>query len=665
MPASHLHHNMTAECHFFLPMTTSCPLSRARPPTSWDSDRFEHAFAATTLVFLGDSLADQQWRSLLCLEAQHLDHKSVSKLLDGDASTSIKTKLYCAHTLSGLELCHQRRWTLDTVLEAADALLLTPGKNLTLVMSAHAHEQNVSEAEMASRLLSWTRRSAAAASSVRGSTTLVWRTRGYDHYGAEGWTGSLERRGCAPVSEAQTAAIESDLRRARAILGKAANLLVLDAGPASAPRHEAHPFVAQGGRGSKEAYWDCRHWCQPGGPPDDWNRQLARLVEAQKRGGGPLAAAAGATADATADTAAETALDAPIRSDQENRSTHGAADAPGDAPVALQPSAITSITASRLLHWAPRTLAEPTVCLGSLVVGPSSSLAEGWSGYAAEVNCNWALAHGYSYFILREHVLGANVPITWSKVLLAQQLAQRTGADACAYSLILDADAIVHTPSRSVGALIERFFLAPRHNTPPLVLFTSHEWRTEPGADDASSLGCACLRSSARCSAAAILAEQAVFKCSINTGVFLVRNPDPGALPRVTHTEAMPDDSANSTSTLPLLQYWLGAGGRCCMRCHQKTMEQRCTKFLKASWPAQIDVVNSRLFNTLGEACLDGTDPARNGSLICHLMGVPPDQRLHAFERELAARRGDLRALLEARGERYVQIVQGGGGAQG
>ena len=95
MPASHLHHNMTAECRFFLPMTTSCPLSSARPPASWDSDRFGHAFAATTLVFLGDSLADQQWRSLLCLEAQHLDHKSVSKLLDGDASTSIKTKLYC------------------------------------------------------------------------------------------------------------------------------------------------------------------------------------------------------------------------------------------------------------------------------------------------------------------------------------------------------------------------------------------------------------------------------------------------------------------------------------------------------------------------------------------------------------------------------------------
>ena len=321
---------------------------------------------------------------------------------------------------------------------------------------------------------------------------------------------------------------------------------------------------------------------------------------------------------------------------------------------------VTFASASTLLHWAPQTLAEPTVCVGSLMVG--SSLANSWSGFAAEVNCNWALAHGYSYFILREHVLGAKVPVTWSKVLLAQQLAQRTGPDACAYIMILDADAIVHTPERSVGALIDRFFLARRHSTPPLVLYTSHEWRTEPGADEASSLGCPCLRASSRCSAAAILEEQAVFKCSINTGAFIVRNSD-AALP-LAATKATLNDSTNYTSTKPFLRFWIGAGGRCCVRCSQKTMEQRCTKFLKAQWPTQVDVVNARLFNTLGKACLDGTHPMSNSSLICHLMGVASDQRLHAFALELAARRGDLHALLRARGERYVHISKGAAAAE-
>ena len=129
---------------------------------------------------------------------------------------------------------------------------------------------------MASQLLQW--KLARDAAHRADGATLIWRTRGYDHYGALGWSGTLERRACAPVSEPQRLSVEGDLRRARSVGLNAAGVHLLDAGPASAPRHDAHPHVSQRGNA---AFWDCRHWCQPGGPPDAWNRELVRLMESK------------------------------------------------------------------------------------------------------------------------------------------------------------------------------------------------------------------------------------------------------------------------------------------------------------------------------------------------------------------------------------------------
>jgi hypothetical protein len=119
--------------------------------------------------------------------------------------------------------------------------------------------------------------------------------------------------------------------------------------------------------------------------------------------------------------------------------------------------------------------------------------------------------------------------------------------------------------------------------------------------------------------------------------------------------------------------------------------EQACAQHMKALWPAEVDVVSARLFNTPAwfdaERVGRSTDPIAEyeamrltasspeelrcfgdpRQLVCHLWNAlrrrPPQvlaMRQVAFTAALAARRPQLRQLLSDRGERYVAVSTAG-----
>ena len=65
----------------------------------WNGERFGDAFAGRKVVFVGDSIADQQWRSLLCLERARIE-TSHPALLGVSAAKLAYGKLVCATTFS-------------------------------------------------------------------------------------------------------------------------------------------------------------------------------------------------------------------------------------------------------------------------------------------------------------------------------------------------------------------------------------------------------------------------------------------------------------------------------------------------------------------------------------------------------------------------------------
>lgn len=298
----------------------------------WDRSRFSAAFAGQTIIFIGDSMAEQQWRILLCLEASQLlpaafvPHHG----LVGTASVDVKSgRLRCAETVTGARLCHTKQWSLEPVLSTASSFASDP--NATLILSAFAHTANVTESEMLARVAQWKR----AASPVRA--TIVWRTRGYDHYGGHGYAGRQERyrTECSAVSAFQRER-QGEVGLGRKRLEQAlrdVGVRVLDADPSTEGAHGAHPLVCASGHptsGVGVSFHDCRHFCLPG-PVDLWNAALleghvppfdtSAFMRSLQR------SAAEAAAAKAAKVAAATAATGALRREEEARRRRAAQDA--------------------------------------------------------------------------------------------------------------------------------------------------------------------------------------------------------------------------------------------------------------------------------------------------------------------------------------------------
>ena len=352
------------------------------------------------------------------------------------------------------------------------------------------------------------------------------------------------------------------------------------------------------------------------------------------------------------------------------------------------------------LSWSPARPATPRVCVVSFAT-PNLLRAGSWGAPAVEQSLNWALAHGYSYHALSHHVLPSDVPRTWSKIWAAWLATQRRDW-GCGFVMFLDADAVVHAVDSSLAPLLQTYF----GDGGVHLLLSTHENRST-SSEDGTALGCGCARARSTCAAQAIAATTVAHggvpnRCVINTGVFLLRNSEAGhrdawvqTMPRQSPrpqpqptTATHPAATATTTTTTALrpprrreaLRYWRdGADGLCKLATREETVEQRCVRHVKTRWPHRVDVLHSRVFNSLylqyasaappatAEAgCFDGHDggggdrgEGRGGArhLVCHMMGMPAPLRLAVFGRELDARRAELRGLLAQRGERYVSLV--------
>ena len=268
-----------------------------------------------------------------------------------------------------------------------------------------------------------------------------------------------------------------------------------------------------------------------------------------------------------------------------------------------------------------------------------------WASFGAEQNINWALAHGHSFTLLTGDVVPSGMPLTWSKIWAAESLLARA---ACDFGFYLDADAVVHSVTESLEPIIKEFFKPP----PVHMLMSVHELY-EPlqgSGHPGDALDCNCSRATARCSHQAHIAEQAPIpgtRCNLNTGAFMFRN-------------------SNFTATL--LRFWRnGANGICDLtRAGGKTKEQRCAHHLKARWPAHVDVVNSRIFNTLehgGSNCFAPNATGQRGApfFVCHMMGTPGAVRQQLLRRELLGKRAELQRLQQLRGQPYRQLTDNDG----
>jgi hypothetical protein len=241
--------------------------------TYWSSSEFTAALGGRSLYFFGDSLAAQQWKSLLCAEAVRLT--SDSRAAVAKATSENTPKNTCGvlrwRAPSGLvtaRVCYQRTSSTAAALQSATQLVSHAGsRDVLLLSSAPGHEANLTQTEAVRRLVAW-RQSV----SLPSLTRVVWRTQEASHYGERGWQGVRETRGCHPLSTAQRERLLSPLAAADFDALRRANVASFNGAAATVDAHTAHPL-----RCGPPPFYDCRHFCQPG-PVDAWNAQLIRLL---------------------------------------------------------------------------------------------------------------------------------------------------------------------------------------------------------------------------------------------------------------------------------------------------------------------------------------------------------------------------------------------------
>lgn len=263
---------------------TSQPrVSEASCAVRWDSRRFHTAFHNRTVHFIGDSMAAQMWRSLLCFEYEQMDLVNRHRAIEASHELVPHPTCISFTARSGVHVCTVRASDLWSVLAAATRLRSNPSN--VLILSAYAHEaKSMAESSQAHNLLEWMRSRPGTHEPHPGTTieqplraSIVWRTREADHYGPAGWTGRTLRTCSKATSEEH----EPPLPHMARLGGHnstfaplvQAGVKLLDGGADTRDAYTAHPAVCIA---NKSEYTDCRHYCQPG-PIDSWNSRLVDL----------------------------------------------------------------------------------------------------------------------------------------------------------------------------------------------------------------------------------------------------------------------------------------------------------------------------------------------------------------------------------------------------
>lgn len=257
-----------------------CGNQSLRPPvvgaascsTRWSSSEFAAALGGRSLYFVGDSLAAQQWKSLLCAEAARLT--SGSRAAVARATSESIPKSTCGVLLwqapIGLitaRICYQRTSSTVAALQSATQLVSRSRPRDVLLLSSAPGHENLTQTEAVRMLVAW-RSSVHLLSPPR----IVWRTQEANHYGERGWQGVSETSGCYALSTAQRGRLLTPLAAEDFYALTRAGVASFNGGAATVDAHTAHPL-----RCGLSPFYDCRHFCQPG-PVDEWNAQLIRLL---------------------------------------------------------------------------------------------------------------------------------------------------------------------------------------------------------------------------------------------------------------------------------------------------------------------------------------------------------------------------------------------------
>lgn len=332
------------------------------------------------------------------------------------------------------------------------------------------------------------------------------------------------------------------------------------------------------------------------------------------------------------------------------------------------PEHFNELTSDYYKEWQPRVRAQPTVCVVSLYT--SSLLTQNsWGAYAAEINLNWALSHGYKYAIFRKKLGNETSSILWTKPRLVLFMLEQ-GELECKWVFSIDGDAVVNKIERSIEGLQLKFLpdasLSQLRSTEesvtgkefPEMLMTCHWHHGNMGR--CQKCMCFNLNDENACSEAETMHEfERNSHCGVNSGVYLLHN---------------------SPSSREMMRWWAGAGkGSCSWDGDNKfeakldLAEQKCSNRMKAIFPRRINIVNAGVMNMpswyskgSGKAMLTVDKNAGFAShvkcfqtdvFVCHTLGLrDPRTRRRIFKGILSRRRGEVQRACARRQERYVEL---------
>mmetsp|Transcript_11578 Transcript_11578/g.26585 ORF Transcript_11578/g.26585 Transcript_11578/m.26585 type:complete len:410 (-) Transcript_11578:148-1377(-) len=233
---------------------------------------------------------------------------------------------------------------------------------------------------------------------------------------------------------------------------------------------------------------------------------------------------------------------------------------------------------SSFREYAPVHPSQPTVC----VIGVFSADLLSSNSYgllSAELACNWALAHGYRYFLFGERLAPPTVAFVWSKPR-AMKLVLERGV-MCSHALLLDADAAVIQPALSMQHLISAHLGGDAD-----VLFACGDAQT---SSNGGCHGCHCSNTAAKCSSEERLAELGSrTSCQVNSGVVLTRN---------------------GPTARRMFSWWASAGAtsvsvdgadveRAVCPWGGPLPEQDCANLMSIVWPGRVQVISALQLNT-------------------------------------------------------------------
>ena len=300
-----------------------------------------------------------------------------------------------------------------------------------------------------------------------------------------------------------------------------------------------------------------------------------------------------------------------------------------------------------------------------------------FSRFATEQNVNWALAHGYSASLYSAALLPPQHHILWSQPYATLLEAERP---ECSFLLHLEADVVINAVQRSFAPVLERFMQAPGTE---LLLSCHSPFATPDGS--CHQPACSCTRRSATssnqkpsipsCMPQTTDHHQGAAWCAINAGVHVVRNTPTGRSILRFWTEGGDGSGDRGHKT----------GARTCNRDMSTHVRrefglQKCAKTLYERFRAHVDVLSGIHFNTpsgYNSSLLQAVDPigayiearksgkwyaaclqddSTEAPFACHTLGISAVLRATAFNTSLAMKSITLAALLQARGEEYVNL---------